>query len=76
MSAAIRPMDVSDAARVAELTVQLGYPVSEAELRDRLATALTAPADHRLLVAVDTDDMPIGWAHVERLRVPELPPAA
>ncbi len=69
-------MDVRDAARVAELTSQLGYPVSEAELRDRLATALAAPTDHRLLVAVDTEDRPIGWAHVERLRVLELPPAA
>ena len=76
MSAAIRPMDVRDAAEVAELTGQLGYPVSEADLRERLETALAAPADHCLLVAVDTNDVPIGWAHVERLRVLELPPAA
>ncbi len=76
MSAVIRPMDVRDAARVAELTGELGYPVSEAELRDRLTTALAAPTDHRLLVAVDTEDVPIGWAHVERLRLLELPPAA
>ncbi len=62
-------MDVSGAARVAELTGQLGYPVSEAELRDGLETALAAPADHRVLAAVDTKDVPIGWAHVERLRV-------
>ncbi|MBA3436207.1 MAG: GNAT family N-acetyltransferase [Chloroflexi bacterium] len=69
-------MDVRDAAEVAELTGQLGYPVSEADLRERLETALAAPADHCLLVAVDTNDVPIGWAHVERLRVLELPPAA
>ncbi|MBA3307382.1 MAG: GNAT family N-acetyltransferase [Chloroflexi bacterium] len=76
MTGAIRPMDVRDAAKVAELTGQLGYPVTEAELRDRLATALAASTDHRLLVAVDTEDVPIGWAHVERLRLLELPPAA
>ncbi len=69
-------MDIRDAARVAELTGQLGYPASGAEVRDRLATALAAPTDHRLLVAVDAQDVPIGWAHVERLRVLELPPAA
>ena len=72
----IRAMDVRDAARVAKLTGQLGYPVSEADLRDRLAIALAVPVDHCLLVAVDAQDMPIGWAHVERLRLLARSPAA
>lgn len=76
MRGSIRPMDVRDAAAVAELTGQLGYPVAAADLGDRLATVLAAPTDHRLLVASDAKDVPIGWAHVERLRLLELPPAA
>lgn len=61
----IRPMREADAARVAALTTQLGYPVAPDELASRLAEVRTHD-DHELLVAVDPDDAAIGWIHVGR----------
>ncbi|MDQ3553481.1 MAG: GNAT family N-acetyltransferase [Chloroflexota bacterium] len=76
MSLRIRPMGVRDASAVAKLTGELGYPVEEADLVERLAVVLADPADHLVLVAVEEDDVPVGWCHVERLRILERPPAA
>jgi GNAT superfamily N-acetyltransferase len=61
----IRPMREADAARVAALTTQLGYPVAHDELARRLAEVRTHD-DHELLVAVDPEDAAIGWIHVGR----------
>ncbi len=66
----IRPMTAADAGRVAELTTQLGYPVDPETLTARLAEVRTMPADE-VLVAVDDDDVPIGWIHVGRLALLE-----
>ena len=72
----IRPITVSDAAAVAELTTQLGYPTSTNEMADRIAAVAASAEDSALLVAVDDHDEPIGWAHVARLRLLERPPSA
>ncbi len=76
MSLRIRPMEVRDASAVAKLTGELGYPVDEVDLVDRLAVVLADPADHLVFVAVDEDDVPVGWSHVERMRILERPPVA
>jgi GNAT superfamily N-acetyltransferase len=64
----IRPMRPLDAAAVAELTTQLGYPVDEAAQRRRIEDVLESPTHHALFVAVDEADRAIGWVHVERIR--------
>jgi GNAT superfamily N-acetyltransferase len=64
----LRPIRTDDAASVAELTTQLGYPVEAEAQAARIADLLAAPQDHLALVAVDDADRPIGWVHVERLR--------
>ncbi len=56
-------MRVDDAAAVATLTTQLGYPVDAEELLRR-ARAILDRDDHVLLVATDEADRPIGWLHV------------
>ena len=56
-----RPARPSDAAALADLTTQLGYPSSTAELRARLAALDTR--DGELIVAEDRDRV-VGWVHV------------
>lgn len=68
MDARIRPMRAEDADAVADLTTQLGYPVEAEAERERIIDILHDPSDHAALVAVDDDDLAIGWIHVERLR--------
>ncbi|HET7645979.1 MAG TPA: GNAT family N-acetyltransferase [Candidatus Limnocylindria bacterium] len=51
-----------DAAAVAELTTQLGYPVTESEARSRVA-AVTQDGG-AVLVACDGADRAIGWIQV------------
>lgn len=64
---AIRPPRSGDLAALAELSAQLGYPVSAPELEGRLAAV--AANDHAtVLVASDAADRPIGWVHVELKR--------
>ena len=62
----IRPARADDAAALADLTTQLGYPVGAATLERRLASVLASAADDAVLVAVDERDRPIGWLHVGR----------
>ncbi len=59
----IRPATLEDAAALADLTGQLGYPTTEVEMIERLRRVL-ASADDAVLVAVADDDRPIGWVHV------------
>lgn len=67
----MRPARLADAPALAQLTTQLGYPVDAAAQEERLAAVMAAPDDHLVLVAVDQTDRPIGWAHVERVRMLE-----
>ena len=62
----IRPMRRSDAASVAELTTELGYPTSAADAEERFAALAVHPHD-AVLVATNGDDEPIGWVHVARV---------
>jgi GNAT superfamily N-acetyltransferase len=59
----IRTMRAADAAVVADLTTQLGYPVDEAELARRF-DVVSNRTDDAVLVATDAGDRPIGWIHV------------
>jgi GNAT superfamily N-acetyltransferase len=64
---AIRPPRSGDAAALAALAEQLGYPVSADELERRMAAV--AENDHAaVLVAGDAGDRPVGWVHVELKR--------
>ena len=59
----IRPMTAADAALVADLTTQLGYPTGSAETAERISMLLERPDDHAALVA-EEDGRAIGWVHV------------
>jgi GNAT superfamily N-acetyltransferase len=59
-------MVASDAAIVADLTTQLGYPSSADEIATRFAE-LRGRHDDEVLVATDSNDTPIGWVHVARV---------
>jgi GNAT superfamily N-acetyltransferase len=58
----IRDARVSDAASLARLATQLGYPTTEAEAGRRAADVLGRPG-HRVLVAEDGGEV-VGWIHV------------
>ena len=58
----IRRATLEDVPALAGLTGQLGYPTTEAELRDRLA-AMLATDWQAVFVAVD-GTLAIGWIHV------------
>jgi GNAT superfamily N-acetyltransferase len=61
----IRPATTSDAAAVADLSAQLGYPTDEQTVAMRIGL-LTSRPDHVVLVAVGAEDRPVGWIHLER----------
>ncbi len=56
----IRSAQLADVSRLTALAAQLGYPTSEAALQTRLE-ALLPQTDHAVFVAVDTDDVVMGW---------------
>lgn len=58
----IRPAQITDVSKIAELSSQLGYPVSTAEVETRLRRMLPK-ADHLILVACQMDDVVLGWIH-------------
>jgi GNAT superfamily N-acetyltransferase len=64
---AIRPPRAGDAAGLADLATQLGYPTDAAAMERRLA-AVAANDGADVLVAVDGSDRPVGWLHVELKR--------
>jgi len=70
MRARIRAATETDLGPMAELTTQLGYPVEPETLGTRLADVRSRTADE-VLVAVDTNDRPLGWVHVSRLALLE-----
>lgn len=65
----LRPVRPSDAAELARLAGQLGYPTSPREMADRLEPLLTDPG-HYLVVAAGELGL-LGWVHVERRRTVE-----
>lgn len=65
MPGAIRPAATADAASLAELASQLGYPTSAQDVADRLATI---NRDAVVLVTRDAQDRVVAWGHVELRR--------
>lgn len=59
----IRPAVMEDTPILAELSRQLGYPSSEAQIAMRLAHILYKP-DHAILVAVLPGERIAGWMHL------------
>jgi GNAT superfamily N-acetyltransferase len=60
----IRRADTSDAAEMARLSGELGYPMSVEEMRTRLGRLL-GDARHFIAVAHDAEQRLVGWMHVE-----------
>lgn len=71
----IRPMQLGDAAAVADLTTDLGYPVTPEALARRVEPMLDN-SQHLLLVASDEEDHVIGWIHLYRQMTLEEPARA
>jgi GNAT superfamily N-acetyltransferase len=69
-----RPPQLRDVPRLSELSRQLGYPVSEAELGRRLTHLLSRP-DHSVVLAETTSDQVVGWIHAGEQWVLESEPA-
>jgi GNAT superfamily N-acetyltransferase len=61
----IRAAQSADAADIAALSVELGYPATAQEISSRLS-ALLARADHFVEVAVSPDSALVGWVAAER----------
>lgn len=59
----IRVATLNDAAAIADLATQLGYPTATVLSADRLGTIL-ARDEHAVLVAVISDRSLVGWIHV------------
>ncbi|HKV24612.1 MAG TPA: GNAT family N-acetyltransferase [Candidatus Acidoferrum sp.] len=59
----IRRARLSDSARLAELSGELGYPATEAEIRQRFRRMRAAPANALFVVESGSGDV-LGWAHV------------
>ena len=62
----LRPPLPTDAAALAALAGELGYPTSPDALLGRLAAL--HPTDAAVFVSTDADDLPTGWCHVEMRR--------
>ncbi len=71
----IRPMAREDAAEVAVLCGQLGYPASTDQVIHRLNLLLGDP-DHALFVALTGASRVVGWVHVHAVRLMEADPRA
>lgn len=59
----VRPARAADAPRLAELCAQLGYPVSQAEVEQRLTGKILPNPEHALFVAETAEGEVIGWVH-------------
>jgi GNAT superfamily N-acetyltransferase len=69
----IRRARLSDAAPVAELSGQLGYPATENEMAQRLAHLIRHPRFGAVLVAETRDRKVVGWLHVSVTPLLEVP---
>jgi ribosomal protein S18 acetylase RimI-like enzyme len=63
MTVRIRPASVSDAAAIARLTTELGYPTSTDDMRFRLETLL--PRDSQYIAVAESATEIVGWIAVE-----------
>ena len=63
LNVAVRQMHPEDAAAVAALTTQLGYPSTEDEIRRRY-DLIKDRSDARLFVAEESGNV-VGWIHVQ-----------
>jgi GNAT superfamily N-acetyltransferase len=66
----IRPATVTDAAAMASLSDQLGYPAEPAEIRERLSDILSRDG-HAVFVAEEGGAV-TGWIHVAGRRLVEI----
>jgi GNAT superfamily N-acetyltransferase len=62
-AASIRPACPEDAAALADLSTQLGYPLQAGAMRERLACVRDQQAGE-VFVAVDAHGRVLGWTHV------------
>ena len=69
----IRPATPADAAALADLSAQLGYPTAAAQSAARL-TLLLERDDHTVLVACADDGAVVGWVHVFVMNLIESEP--
>jgi GNAT superfamily N-acetyltransferase len=67
----IRRAKSSDAAQLAELSGQLGYPATAAQIRQRLR-GIKPASDHTVLVAETAEAGVVGWLHVSRQPLLEM----
>lgn len=67
----IRSARLSDAARLAELSGQLGYPTGAAEMKRRLKS-ITPQSQHATFVADDPEHGVVGWLHVSAIPLLEV----
>jgi len=73
VTVAIRTATGDDAAALADLSHQLGYPVEPAAMRERLARVRDAHVGE-VYVALDAQGGVVGWTHVvPRLHLEEIP---
>jgi GNAT superfamily N-acetyltransferase len=63
---AVREMVATDAAAVAALTSQLGYPSRESDIARRY-DLIKGRSDARLIVACEINGDVVGWIHVQAL---------
>ena len=63
--AGLRPACIEDAAEIARLAGELGYPVAADVMQARLQALLSLP-QHRIVVARGEHDGLLGWIAVER----------
>jgi ribosomal protein S18 acetylase RimI-like enzyme len=71
----IRQMLPEDAAAVAGLTSQLGYPATESEIKRRF-DRIKDRWDARLFVAKQPEHLIVGWIHVQATYLLEADPRA
>jgi GNAT superfamily N-acetyltransferase len=68
----IRRAKSTDAARIAELAGQLGYPTKPAEIARRLRK-IKPPSGHAVFIAKSPERRVIGWLHVSVCPLLEVP---
>ncbi|HEX3543877.1 MAG TPA: GNAT family N-acetyltransferase [Candidatus Acidoferrum sp.] len=71
----IRRAKNTDAARIAELSGQLGYPTKPAEIARRLRK-IKPPSQHAVFIAESPERKVIGWLHVSAYPLLEVPQRA
>ena len=69
----IRRARLADAAVIAQLSGQLGYPATAAEMTERLSELLHRPRNGAVWVAEASPGEVIGWLHVSATPLLEVP---